>query len=301
MTNSHRLTSRILLFDESGRFLLFNTKAPDTSGFSRWITPGGGVDPGETQHAAAVRELFEETGLEVADLGEPVWSHDFDVTWDDADHDTGHAEFYVHETARFEPSSAHWTPEEHIDVVAYRWWSSAELVASGEPFEPAELIQLVWRNRPLPTFTIDELELLDASLESFTNEDAVALGMIAVEVIRESGLNLAVDIVRGDDLVYRAKLGSTGPENDEWLAGKAAAAIMFGEPSLLVRLRHEAADITFTDLDLDHAKVKGHGGSIPIRVGDNIVGTITMSGEPDVLDHANAAAALRRYRSRVRG
>ena len=25
------------------------------------------------------------------DLGDPVWSHDFDVQWDSADHDTGHA------------------------------------------------------------------------------------------------------------------------------------------------------------------------------------------------------------------
>src|SRR5690606_9429625 len=42
----HRLTSRVLLFDRESRILLFLTKAPDTSGLARWITPGGGVDPG---------------------------------------------------------------------------------------------------------------------------------------------------------------------------------------------------------------------------------------------------------------
>ncbi len=70
MTVGHRLTSRILLFDESGSILLFLTTAPDTSMFARWVTPGGGVDPGENHAEAAIRELFEETGLAIDDPGE---------------------------------------------------------------------------------------------------------------------------------------------------------------------------------------------------------------------------------------
>ncbi len=136
----HRLTSRVLLFDREGRILLFLTTAPDTSGVARWITPGGGVDPGETQHEGAVRELREETGLVIEDLGEPVYTHDFVVEWDDADHDTGHAEFYTATVDAFEPSQAEWTDEERVDVLAHRWWELDELETSGEPFEPAELI-----------------------------------------------------------------------------------------------------------------------------------------------------------------
>ena len=143
--HAHRLTSRILLYDERDSVLLFLTTAPDTSGVARWITPGGGVDPGEDQHTAGVRELFEETGLVVDSLGEPVWSHDFDVEWDSAGHDTGHAEFYVARTARFDPSEEHWTDEERIDVLAHRWWSADELDGTDEPFEPAELPALVRR------------------------------------------------------------------------------------------------------------------------------------------------------------
>lgn len=139
----HRLTSRVLLFDREGRILLFLTTAPDTSGVARWITPGGGVDPGESHHEAALRELREETGLVLHDLGEPVYTHDFVVEWDAADHDTGHAEFYTATVDAFEPSSAEWTDEERVDVLDSRWWSIEELESAGAPFEPAELPSLV--------------------------------------------------------------------------------------------------------------------------------------------------------------
>lgn len=151
--------------------------------------------------------------------------------------------------------------------------------------------------RPVPEYAAADLEYLNSlELPSMTNDDAVALGLVAVGVIREWDLNLAVDIVLGDDLVFRAKLKSTNSGNDPWLAGKAATAVRFGEPSLLVKLRHLEAGTPFADRsDIDHDTFKAHGGSIPLRVAGAIVGTITMSGEPDAVDHEAAAEALARF------
>ena len=151
----------------------------------------------------------------------------------------------------------------------------------------------------LPVFTIEDLEAVPRfEQESFDNSDAVTLGLAAVEVIRHHGANLAVRIVLGGDAVFVAKLGTTGPGNDPWLAGKAAVAERFGEPSLLVRRRHEAAGTPFADrTDLDPDVFRAHGGSVPIFVDGEVAGTITMSGEPDVVDHALVAEAIRRYRA----
>jgi uncharacterized protein (UPF0303 family) len=151
----------------------------------------------------------------------------------------------------------------------------------------------------LPRFSIDDLEpLARLDLGIFTNEDAVDLGLCAVEIITERDLDLAVDIVLDGYLVFRARLGTTGPENDSWLTGKAAVAMHFEEPSLLVRLRHEALGQTVADFGLDPDAYRAHGGSVPIRAGGKIIGSITVSGEPDVIDHEVASDAIQAFLER---
>jgi 8-oxo-dGTP pyrophosphatase MutT (NUDIX family) len=138
-----RATSRVLLFDESGRALLFLQYGKSHDVPPRWMTPGGGVDPGESHDTAAIRELLEETGLVLGTIDPPFLTEDFepDPRWHP--YEEGHWAWYVVRTDWFEPSREGWTDEELGDVVAWRWMSADELEADGGDYEPAHLPALI--------------------------------------------------------------------------------------------------------------------------------------------------------------
>src|SRR5262245_37312361 len=67
-----RPTARVLLLGPRQRLLLL--LAQDTvGGHQWWVTPGGGLQPGESFEQAARRELQEETGIR-AEIGPWVWT-----------------------------------------------------------------------------------------------------------------------------------------------------------------------------------------------------------------------------------
>lgn len=131
----HRETARVILTNELGEHFLINTHwDPGTGLPPRWLTPGGGIDVGESPLEAAVRELREETGIRVepSDLGEAVKVIEFKMVWADGRFETGIAHFFRYEiSADFELDITEWTKDEHRDIIEMRWWPLSELVNSG--------------------------------------------------------------------------------------------------------------------------------------------------------------------------
>lgn len=141
-----RSTARVLLIDDRDRILLFADSDPGIPGTRWWITPGGGIDDGESEVVAAVRELEEETGLRVAesDLVGPTMRravvHGYsDVVIDQQD------VFYACWVPAFEVSTAGHTEDELLTMAEHRWWTRAELAVTDEEIWPAVLLDL-WKD-----------------------------------------------------------------------------------------------------------------------------------------------------------
>ncbi|MER6211194.1 heme-degrading domain-containing protein [Streptomyces sp. NPDC001642] len=155
------------------------------------------------------------------------------------------------------------------------------------------------RIAPEITPTVEELEAQERRLvfQHFTYDDAWALGSLLVERARESQAPVAIDIRRGGQQLFHAALPGSVPDNDAWIDRKRKVVERFGAASYLVGTRYRAKGTTFEDSSrLDQDEYAAHGGSFPIRVeGAGVIGTVTVSGLPQLQDHRFVVSALEEF------
>ena len=142
-----RLSAKAFVVDGAGRLLLLDCTDPDRPDVRWWELPGGGVEPGEDEVDALVREVLEETGLVVdpAAVGPLQWTQE--------------STFVFRSVRRWsrchgrlvrlpDPESAAapvLTDDEQGSILGLRWWTPQELEATDARFFPRDVPALLPR------------------------------------------------------------------------------------------------------------------------------------------------------------
>ena len=135
MRSQTRHAARALVVTPDRKILMIRFVTPARA---VWITPGGGLHPGEHVRDGLRRELEEETGRSDWDLGPEVWTRTARFELDGA-RVTQHERYFWVPSSIFEPPHTMPDVSERRWFGGFRWWSCDEIAASNDLFAPREL------------------------------------------------------------------------------------------------------------------------------------------------------------------
>lgn len=140
-----RKSARLLVINPSRAVLLFKFVHNDRAlaGTRYWATPGGGLEDGESFHDAAIRELREETGIQVKTVSGPVADRRFSMLLPSGETVLSVEQYFVVHAQSETLSRAEWTPHETQVMADHHWWSVQELQTTDETVWPENLIEIL--------------------------------------------------------------------------------------------------------------------------------------------------------------
>jgi 8-oxo-dGTP pyrophosphatase MutT (NUDIX family) len=140
-----RKSARLLVISPSGDVLLFKFlhKEGALAGRNYWATPGGGLEDGETFHAAAIRELREETGIQVNAVTGPVADRRFSMLLPSGETVFAVEQYFVVHAQNQTVCNSEWTLHETQVMADHHWWSAHELRSTKETVWPEALVEML--------------------------------------------------------------------------------------------------------------------------------------------------------------
>jgi 8-oxo-dGTP pyrophosphatase MutT (NUDIX family) len=148
------VAAHVLVIDPEERVLLVHGPGVGPAGY--WVLPGGGVEPGESPVDVAIRELAQETGLQLteSDVAGPIGSGHVcfsfgDVTYRQQQHYfaawIGGLDPVSTENDPFDPGESH-SERDNRGPLSLDWWSLDDVqfhAASGDVLAPRDLAQIL--------------------------------------------------------------------------------------------------------------------------------------------------------------
>ena len=140
-----RRSARLFVVSPCRKVLLFRFvhKEGALAGHDHWATPGGGLEEGETFQVAAIRELREETGIQVSAVGESVANRRFPMLMPSGERVISIEQYFVVRAPTQVLSRSEWTSHEIQVMADHHWWSADELRSTEKTVWPESIVAIL--------------------------------------------------------------------------------------------------------------------------------------------------------------
>jgi len=140
-------------------------------------------------------------------------------------------------------------------------------------------------------------EEVSITLPSLDVIDAITIGKIATEIASARKLPIAIEVRISDWIVYHASLPGSNMENQSWLDRKARVVMLKRHSTLFERVNSEELGLNwYQENNLSEELYAIHGGGLPLFTnGNELKGTLLISGLPQIEDHQFGVEVLKIY------
>lgn len=140
-----RKSSRAIVLNKKNEIFLFQYMfdyLEDSKAI--WITPGGGLEEGESFEDALKRELFEELGVQIKEKCPEVYYRNPIYAMKNGEKVQSVEKFFLVMLEDEEFSSECWTESEKKRMLAGKWWSTEEIERSEEEFFSKDVLWILY-------------------------------------------------------------------------------------------------------------------------------------------------------------
>lgn len=127
----------------------------------------------------------------------------------------------------------------------------------------------------------------------FDEKIAFHLGQCMAQIALGDGLAVVMNIRTANRTLFHAATPNSAALNDLWARRKSNMALITGKASLAMGVENRARARTLLDDGLTFADYADHGGAVPVMVAGAMVAVATVSGLPQLDDHALVIRAMR--------